>query len=128
VTRWLIWSTFVILWTIALEMPVHVPETLPGRELILSWRMLIAKSAHVAAFAVLTVLSAWAPMPPHYRWLMMFFLMAYGTGTELMQDALFEWCGRTGLLTDVAFNQLGVLLGAAASWKLWTRPDPPLAA
>jgi hypothetical protein len=128
VTRWLIWSIFVVAWTIALELPVPHTDNLPAGELIVTWRKVIAKSSHVAAFAVLTALSAWVPMPSRYRWAMMLFVMAYATGTELLQDALHEYCGRGGDLYDVGFDQLGVMLGAAASWKWWTRPDAPLAA
>jgi VanZ family protein len=126
VTRWLIWSIFIVAWTIALELPVPHTESLPGGDIILSRKKLIAKTAHVAAYALLTALSAWVPMPARYRWVMMFLVMAHATGTELLQDALHEYCGRGGELYDVGFDQLGIILGAAASWKWWTRPDPPL--
>lgn len=127
-TRWLIWSIFVVVWTVALEMPVPATDSLPADEITLTRKKVAAKTAHVAAYAVFTVLSAWVPMPMRYRWLMMLFVMAHATGTELLQEALHEYCGRGGSLDDVALDQLGILLGAAASWKWWTRGDQPLAA
>ena len=118
-TRWLIWSAFVIVWTIALEVPVKETEQLPGGEFIVSNKKLLAKSVHVVFYAILTVMSVWVPHNQRYRWLMMFFLMAHAWGTEMLQELLQPICFRGGTLSDVGFDVLGILLGFAASWKWW---------
>lgn len=119
--RWWIWTIFVVLWTIALEMPVPEPTVIPGGEVLVTRKKLFAKTAHVIVYAGFTVLSAWVPLAPRYRWLMILFVMAHATATELMQEALYEWCHRGGALEDVAFDQLGILIGVALSWKWWMR-------
>src|SRR5262245_20404541 len=75
VTRWLIWTCVVIAWTLALEFPVPDPGEGPAGEFLLTNKFLIGKSAHIGAYAILAVLSAWLPVPLRYRWLLMFFLM-----------------------------------------------------
>ena len=117
----MIWTLFVVGWTAALEVPIPEPTTLPGSEIIVTYKYLIAKSAHVALYAVMTVLSAWVPLATRYRWLMMLFLMGHATATELLQAELEEYCHRGGSLADVGYDHLGILLGAAISWKWWTR-------
>lgn len=120
--RWVIWSVFVIAWTLALELSVaDPPEEMPGREVIENYRKLLAKSAHAAVYAFFTVLSAWVPMRQRYRWLMMLFLMVHAWGTEMLQEVLFWQFGRTGSLLDVGFDVLGIVLGVALSWKWWMR-------
>jgi VanZ family protein len=123
VVRWLIWTFVIIAWTVALEAPVPIPESPGSGSSVLTARMLFSKSLHVAAYAFLTVLSAWPRLPTRYRWLMMFFLMAHATATEVLQVALHEWCGRGGSLWDVALDQIGILIGFVIGWKWWMRPD-----
>jgi len=125
VWRWFIWGAFVILWTTALEAPIPEPsEELPGRDIVITYRKLIAKSLHIGAYAFFAALSGWMPVPARYRWLMMFFLMLHAWGTELLQEILAPYCNRSGSLTDVAFDVLGIIIGVALSWKLWTRDEP----
>jgi hypothetical protein len=119
VARWLIWTLFVVAWTLALELPVPETGGLPGGVTI---KVAIAKSVHVAIYAALTALSGWVPVPARYRWLMMLFVMAHASGSELLQLALQDYCKRGGSLTDVGLDHLGIVIGAAASWKWWTRP------
>lgn len=123
VIRWLVWSLYVVVWTIALEVPVVAPEGLPGREVILTYRMFFAKSAHVAAYVVLTVLSAWVPLPGRYRPVMMFFLMAHAAASEMAQIYLEPYCHRGGSVADVGLDHLGIAIGLAVSWKWWTRAE-----
>ena len=119
--RWLIWTSVVIVWTLALEFPVPDPGQGPAGEFIMQKKYLFGKSLHVAVYALLAVLSAWVPMPGRYRWLMMFFLMLHAWGTEMLQLALEEWCHRGGSLGDVGLDIVGIVVGVAASWKWWTR-------
>lgn len=121
--RWLIWTVVIIAWTVCLEAPVPIPEPHADAVSVLTARAVFAKLVHVGAYAFLTALSAWPPLPTRYRWMMMFFLMAHATGTEVLQEALHEWCGRGGSLWDVALDQLGVLIGFLIAWKWWMRRD-----
>jgi hypothetical protein len=123
VTRWLIWMGFVVGWSIALEVPFQDTAGLPGGEFIMTNRMVVTKSLHVCVYVVMTILSGWVPMPARYRWLMMLFLMIHATGSELLQLALESHFHRGGSLTDVGFDNLGILIGVIVSWKWWTRPD-----
>ena len=80
--RWHFWSVYVVLWTTALLFPV-IPETgfEDVDEFISPHRYLLAKSVHVSAYAVMTLLTAFLNAPMRYRWLLVYFLMAHGTAT-----------------------------------------------
>jgi hypothetical protein len=122
--RWVLWSIYLIAWTVALLYPVP-PETGVEQidEFISPHRYVIAKTVHVSAYAVLTLLTGWLQTPLRSRPLLMFIVMAHGTLTELCQLAMteLEWSVRIGHLRDVAFDNLGVLIGLLLSWKWWTR-------
>jgi hypothetical protein len=122
--RWLIWKFYVTLWTIALLSPV-IPETGMAHvdEFISPWRYLLAKAVHVTAFAVMTILTGWLHAPARYRWLLVFFLMAHATATEMGQWGMqqMEWSVRTGHLHDVAYDDVGILIGLLVSWKWWMK-------
>lgn len=121
-TRWIIWSAIVIAWTVALEYPVPDPEPhSTAGEFVIAYKYLLGKSLHVGVYATLAVLSAWVPVPTRFRWVMMFVLMFHAWGTEMLQYALEPWCQRTGTLSDIGFDIVGIVLGTAASWKWWTR-------
>jgi VanZ family protein len=116
--RWLIWVVYVASWTMALLMPV--PQTnwaVEGVEIDL--RYLFAKSVHVSAYAVLAGLSGWLRLPYRYRWLLLFFVMAHGTVTELLQLLTSH---RSGALEDVGFDHLGVAIGLLLTWRWWSEP------
>lgn len=127
--RWLIWTAVVIAWTLALLFPVPQPEQMPAGEFIYSKKFIIGKTMHVGVYAALAALSAWAPMPARYRWVMMFVLMGHAWGTEMLQEALEPWCHRGGSLGDVGLDIIGIVGGTAASWRWWIRVDdqPPVA-
>ncbi len=118
--RWTLWLIFITAWTIALETPVPNPEDLPGGQVIATNRYLIAKSLHVAVYAVFAFSAGLLRIPARYRWLMMLFLMGHAVATELLQSALQTWCNRTGSIYDAGFDQIGIMIGAALGWKWWT--------
>jgi hypothetical protein len=126
VARWLLWTCYVMAWTIALLYPSH-PET--GLREIDDWlepiHYAVAKSVHVSAYMVLTLLTGWVRAPMRYRWLLMFFVMAHGTATEMGQLITNEmgWSSRLGDLRDVAFDNFGILLGLLIGWKWWMADD-----
>lgn len=123
--RWLIWGVYVAVWTVALVLPVPARTGLPVDQLLVTWKAVIAKTLHVTAYAVLTLLSAWLRVPLRYRGPLMFFIAAHATLTELAQWGATEagWSERSGMLYDVGFDHLGVLIGLVVGWKWWTRDE-----
>jgi len=112
--RWLIWSVFVVLWTIALLTPKPVEigqEVLPEEA-----QFPVGKTLHVGAYAFLVLLSAWLPVSAPGRWLLLLFLSAHACGTEFFQQYV---PGRSGSWEDVGFNHVGLCLGIVLSWKWW---------
>jgi VanZ family protein len=118
--RWLIWGVYCALWTTALLLPMEAIEKLPGHKIIAERKLLVAKSLHVIAYAVMTVLSGWLHVSARRRWLLVFLLMGHGTATELIQR---DVPGRSGELSDVALDQLGVMLGLLLSWNWWVKKE-----
>jgi hypothetical protein len=122
--RWLIWTVFLIAWTIALLFPIQ-PRTGAAQidEAIRPYRYAVAKTVHVSAYAVLTILTGWLRVAVRYRFLFVFLLMVHGTVTEMGQHAMAEMgrSERHGDLYDVGYDNLGVLLGLLASWKFWVQ-------
>lgn len=111
--RWLVWSLVVGLWTVLLLLPIseHNPlERIPAAR-----REILAKLAHVAGYAALTILAGWLRLPMRWRWLLILFLMGHASVTELLQVPI----GRGGSLNDVGWDHLGVLCGVLATWKWW---------
>jgi hypothetical protein len=119
--RWLIWLAYAAAWTTALLVPVPTAPWTLG-ELHVDFKLVLAKSLHVLAYIIFTILAGWLRMASRLRWLPLFVVMAHGTVTELLQR-LTET--RSGLLTDVGLDHLGVALGLLVSWKWWTAPDAP---
>jgi VanZ family protein len=123
--RWLIWIVSVTAWTVAVLYP-KVPESgvVGIDEFISAWNYLLHKSVHVGAYAVMTLLTAWLHAPLRWRWLLVFVLTAHGTATEMGQWVMNEqlhWSVRVGHLHDVAYDNLGVLIGLVIGWKWWMR-------
>ena len=116
--RWWIWGGYVTVWTVALVMPVPQHPFPAAGEHEVTLKAVVAKTLHVAAYALMTVLTAWLHVPARYRWLLMFLLMAHGTATEFIQENLSY---RSGTLRDVGFDTLGVMIGILLSWRWWTR-------
>jgi VanZ family protein len=115
--RWSICSAFFLLWTILLLVPI--PDTGPLEDLPPGRREIVAKFVHVITYALLAVMGGWLHVTVRWRWALLFVLMAHGTLTELLQTQV----GRGGSLGDVGWDHLGVLLGLAATWKWWSRPE-----
>jgi VanZ family protein len=122
----LILLAYTIAWTTALVVPVPNAEELPFGEELFTHRVLFAKSVHVSAYALFAILVGWLQWPQCWRPLLMCGLMLHGAGSEWIQENLTST--RSGSLSDVLFDHLGILVGLCISWKWWTRTDPPLAA
>ena len=115
--RPLIWTLFIIAWTIALLVPVPWShESFLGT----LWLPLAAKTLHLSMYALLACLTGWLRVPSRYRLLLLFVIMAHGAATEFLQD----WVpSRSGTARDVCIDHIGILLGLCLSWKWWTEPD-----
>ena len=119
-TRWLMWCGFVILWTIAVEMPYPGQEHIPAGELVLTNKKLIGKTLHLTVYAMMAASAALLPVPPRYRALLMFFLIGHAWLTEWLQELLGDMFHRGGSLSDVGIDLIGIALGVAVTWRWWT--------
>jgi VanZ family protein len=116
--RWLIWLVVVVLWTALLCSPIpeEAEQAVVG-VIHFSRRELLAKMVHVIGYAFLTSLTGWLRVPWRFRVPLIFAIMAHGTVTEMIQLFI---PSRTGRLTDVGIDNLGVLFGLVISWKWWS--------
>lgn len=89
-------------------------------QIIVSNRIIVAKTVHVLVYTVFAMLSGWLRIDPRYRWLMMFFLMLHAWGSEMLQELLYPICFRGGSLIDVGLDVVGIVLGVGLTWKWWT--------
>ncbi len=118
-TRWCIWGAYVIIWTTLLLTPGRTIKELPMVDFLTDIKYFVAKSLHISAYALMAILCGWLHAPARWRWLFVFFLMAHATLTEHIQEYV---PGRTGELHDVGFDNIGIAIGLALSWKWWIRP------
>lgn len=122
-TRWLIWTLFCVAWTAALVAPVPSTDGLPMGEFLDSRRVLVAKAVHVVAYAMFAMLSGWLPVAPRWRLLLMYLLMVHAVATEFTQLHLSY---RSGTLSDVLWDHLGIAIGFGLSWRWWLREGTEL--
>jgi VanZ family protein len=98
-------------WTVALLSPVpqeSAREVLGGQFGV----FLFAKTVHVGAYAVLTILGGTAPLfGRKWVWLLPA-LVSHGAVTEYFQ----QFVGRGSRVEDVALDALGIALGGLAVW------------
>lgn len=116
--RWVIWTGYVLLWTSLLVFPFPEGLELPLIEPSFLRKTVVAKTGHVCAYALMTILSAWLRTGFPLRIVLLFFLMAHASGTEWVQQNL---ANRTGTVNDVVLDHLGILGGLLLSWKWWTQ-------
>ena len=115
--RWLAWGLFVLLSTTALVAPLPAVDNWPV-EISQGQIYFFAKTAHVWAYALMTILSGWLGVTVRFRWLLLFFLMAHAAATEWIQLNL---SGRNGTVDDVLLDHLGIATGLIVSRKWWFR-------
>jgi VanZ family protein len=101
---------FLGLWTYEVLAENPVPESVM-RLIPTGWRFWLAKGLHVAAYAVLTLLAAWLPIPRWVFWLVVAGLLLHGIGTEFGQTFT---ANRSGSLRDVVLDWVGVGAGLLA--------------
>jgi VanZ family protein len=104
---WIIWFIYLSAWTVALLTPHPARAAqvvLPGHDL----RYVVAKSLHVSAYLVLTILTGALPIRPPWRYLMLVLPSLHAMGTEFFQQFVPE---RSGTWADVGFDHVGICLG-----------------
>jgi len=116
--RWLIWVIFLVGWSTLLLMPDAscVAEPFVPEKAFYS----IAKTLHVSAYLGLAVLTGWLLVPQRARWFLLLFMSLHAFCSEGLQRFI---PGRTGSITDVGFDHLGLYLGLLVSWRWWRRPE-----
>jgi hypothetical protein len=117
-SRFLVWIFYLAAWTTALVMPMGKSDGWHFEGIEIDFKFVVAKTLHVGGYVLLAGLSGWLRVPLRYRWLLMFLVMGHATLTEMIQLKVESW-GRTGLLEDVAIDNLGVALGTLLTWKWW---------
>jgi VanZ family protein len=115
--RWLALGLYVLVLTTALVLPAAAVGNWPA-QLSLDQKKFIAKSGHVCAYALMTILSGWLRVPVRFRLLLLFFLMAHAAATEWIQLNLSH---RDGTVQDVVLDHLGIAAGLIVSWRWWSR-------
>jgi VanZ family protein len=111
---WLIWLLCAGLWSVALltSFPVQVKDAVLSPQAGYH----ASKLLHVSAYAFLGGFAAWL-LPGHaMRFVPILFLSFHAFGTEYLQQFV---ALRTGSITDVGFNHLGLIVGLAVTWWKW---------
>ncbi len=112
--RLALWWLCVAVWTVALLTPQ--PARVSREVLSAKAGYPASKTLHVAAYALLTGALPWLGLRGGRRWWLVGFLSLHAAGTELIQCWVPD---RTGSLTDVGIDHLGILLGLACTWTAW---------
>ena len=117
---WAVWVLYLVVWTAALLRPE--PARVNTEVLPEGAQFPAAKALHVGSYALLAALACWLPVRPGRRWLLFAALSLHAFGTEFLQRFVEL---RTGSLTDVAIDHVGVAVGLLAAWwasAAWKRP------
>jgi VanZ family protein len=112
--RWAVWWLALTLWTVALVTPQPVEL---GKQILPSGADFpVGKTLHVVAYALLTAALAWLPARPRWRAVLVLGLFLHAGLTEYVQTFVE---GRSGSLSDVGLDSLGIMLGLALGWRRW---------
>jgi VanZ family protein len=115
---WTVWVLYFAAWSTALltPHPVRVAEAV----LPVGTRFLSAKTLHVAAYLVLTILTGAIGTRRPWRWALLALLSAHAMGTEYFQQFVPT---REGSWRDVGLDHIGICLGVLLAWKWWFAPS-----
>jgi VanZ family protein len=117
---WAVWVLYLVVWTAALLRPEPArvnTEVLPEPA-----RFPAAKALHVGSYALLAALACWLPVRAGRRRPLFALLSLHAFGTEFLQRFVEL---RTGCLSDVAIDHVGLAVGLLVGWRLaaaWGRP------
>jgi VanZ family protein len=114
---WTVWLVLIGLWALALltPQPVQIEKQVIPEEALFS----ASKGLHVAAYAFLTGIAAWLPVPRGWRWLPIIVMSLHGCATEFFQQYV---PSRHGCLEDVGIDHIGIALGLLLTLSRWRRP------
>jgi VanZ family protein len=112
VAPFVIFLTFLGLWTWKLLEPAPVPEAI-DQQIPVDLKFWLAKSLHACAYAFLTVLTAFLPVRRSYFWVAVVVLALHGVGTEIGQYFI---PSRNGCVRDVIIDWVGIGLGLVGLW------------
>jgi VanZ family protein len=112
VIPFVVFLTFLGLWTWKLLEPLPVPESIE-RQIPIDLKFWLAKSLHAGAYAFLTVLATFLPVRRPYFWLAIGVLLLHGVGTEIGQTYI---PSRHGCVRDVIIDWVGISLGLVVLW------------
>lgn len=118
-TLWGLWFAGLVVWTYLLCVPTDwLPRwfrfTGGTGEVVISW----GKVGHFCAYALL---AAWVWLLGEKRWPLWLALFAHAVGTEIVQSFVPT---RTGKVTDVLLDWVGLTIGLALGWlgyRRWSR-------
>ncbi len=113
-TRWLVWGTFALAWTVALltKLPIEMRNSVIQSDEL---RFSASKLLHMSAYATLVVLTSWLRVGRGWRWALLGLLSVHAMGTEYLQ----QFVDRTPSWYDVGFDHVGIVVGLACTWKRW---------
>lgn len=116
---WACWWLLLILWTIGLLRPEPIQMQHHLISPSLGW--ITAKGLHLGVYALLALFACILSGSSSFKLTCLIILMVHAFATEFLQQWVKE---RTGSLSDVAIDLIGVALGLGL-WKLycWFRPD-----
>jgi VanZ family protein len=115
--RLALWGLGLAVWTVGLLTPQ--PALVLHQALPPEAGYPASKGLHVFAYAVLTAAIPWLGLHGGRRWWLVAFLSLHAFATEWGQTWVPE---RTGSLTDVGIDHVGILLGLACTWPAWLAP------
>ena len=110
-----VWLAYLVLWTAALTTPQ--PAQASAATLPADAQYPAAKSLHIAAYALLSALTAWQRfLTPRWRPLLLLALSSHAVLTEVIQLYVPH---RHGCWEDVALDHIGLYLGVVLAWRWW---------
>lgn len=116
--RWLVWFAYLLVLSVALltPQPAHLAHDLIPSD---GERFTVAKSGHLAAYALLAILTAWLSVRRSLRWLLLILLVGHAGLTEFLQQFV---PSRGGRWQDAVIDIAGLALGVLLSWRWWRAP------
>src|SRR5262245_6714712 len=81
----------------------------------------VSKAIHLTAYLTLTLLLAGMDLPRGAFWGLVVFLALHADVTEYLQTFI---PSRTGTPRDILIDHIGILLGVALTWWVWSRRRP----
>lgn len=120
--RWFVWFVFGAAWTVALLVPHPLRVEAAIQEKVPVDIFFFSKAVHVAAYAVLTLLSGWLQLARPWRWGLLLFISLHAIATEYSQHFVPT---RTPSWGDVGLDHAGAILGFLLTYKWWVGRSKP---